>query len=200
MALRNVAARPRRQKLEQHVNSNKRSSRLVDMPICFQPGEDVGTQKNLAAAVNHSAVGVVVVTMNPWHKDSRPVTSFHESSFRGYLVVRVCLAEELLGKGVVLRELLVGGRHVAGGHQFTDYAGIFRFSHVVVNISAPSIVSGFEVILSFDVPYIKVPPRVPTPPDGRIDPEVDELRRHLTTAIDKYLFDGLVPSECLRGH
>ena len=91
----------------------------------------------------------------------------------------------------MLRELLVGGRHVACGHQVTDYAGIFRSAHVCVNISVASTVSGFEVILSFDVPYIKVPPRVPTPPDSLFDSEaIAELDQLLQAAIGRYM-DGI---------
>ena len=83
---------------------------------------------------------------------------------------------------------------VACGHRFTLSAGIFRVSHVVVNISA-SLVSGFKVGLVFDAPYITVAARGPTPLDGRVDSEVDDLDRFYDAAIREYLSGDGVLSE-----
>ena len=74
------------------------------------------------------------------------------------------------------------------GHRFALSAGIFRISHVVVNMSA-LLVSGRKVSLVFDAPYIKVAARGPTLLDGRADSEVDELERFHKAAVRKFL-DG----------
>jgi hypothetical protein len=183
----NVATKSWWQELEPHVNSNNRYVRHVEVPVFFRPRKRFGSQPYVSAAVHHPGVGRVVVMLDP-------VADAVDSCFRGCLVVKVCDADRLHEEGVVLRELLVGGVRVACGHRFTLSAGIFRVSHVVVNISA-SLVSGFKVGLVFDAPYIKVAARGPTPSDGRVDSEVDDFDRFHHAAIREYLSGDGVLSE-----
>ena len=171
----NVATKSWWQELGLHVNSNNRYVRRVEVPIFFQPRKRFGSQPHVSAAVHHPGVGRVVVTLDP-------VADAVDSCFRGCLVVKVCNADRLHEEGVMLCELLVGGVRVACGHRFTLSAGIFRVSHVVVNMSA-SLVSGFKVGLVFDAPV------------GRVDSEVDDFDRFHHTAILEYLSGDGVLSE-----
>ena len=88
----------------------------------------------------------------------------------------------------MLRELLVGDVCVTCTHRFTLASGIFRFSHVTLNMRA-SLISGCTVSLVFDAPYITVAPCSPTLSDGCVDSWVQEFDLLHTKAIRDFL-DG----------
>lgn len=186
LASLNVATKSWRQELEPHVNSNNRYfSVCVEVPVFFQPRKRLGSQPYVWAVVHHPGVGRVVVMLDA-------VADADHSCLCGYLVVKVCVADRLRQEGVVLRELLVGGVRVAFGHGFTLPAGIFRISHVVVNMSA-SLVSGCTVSLVFDAPCIEVAARGPTQSDDD-DSEVYNFDQFHKAAIREYLLGDIVLS------